>query len=206
MGKKKTTQEFCNEVVAIYGNLYDCSKVNYIGNRELVTLICSKHGEFTALPVNILSKKSTCKECGKDRHKESVKKRTDNKDTFIVKAKIVHLDRYNYDKIDYVNAKTKIIINCKDHGDFEQTPDDHLRNRGCPKCGKISVGNAFRKSTEQFIKEAKQVYGDKFDYSKVNYVNFHTKVIIICPKHGEFEQTPSNHMHFDCLKCGIENS
>ena len=204
MPRKKTTAEFISDVITLYGDLYNCDKVDYTGNRNPVILICSNHGEFTALPVNILSKKTTCKECGKDRHRESIKKRTDTTETFITKAKIVHGNRYNYEKVEYINAKTKVTIICKDHGNFDQTPDDHLRNRGCPKCGKISVGNAFRKSTEQFINEAREIYDNKFDYSKVNYINYHTKVTIICPKHGEFEQTPSNHLHYDCIKCGIE--
>lgn len=48
--------------------------------------------------------------------------------------------------------------------------------------------------TEEFIDKARKVHGDKYDYSKVEYVNSKTKVCIICPEHGEFWQTPNVHL------------
>lgn len=61
-------------------------------------------------------------------------------------------------------------------------------------------------NTEIFISKARQVHGDKFDYSKVNYVNSQTKVTIICPIHGEFEQKPNNHLNGQgCIHCKYEN-
>lgn len=61
-------------------------------------------------------------------------------------------------------------------------------------------------NTEIFMNKARQVHGDKFDYSKVNYVNSQTKVTIICPIHGEFEQKPNNHLNGQgCIHCKYEN-
>ena len=61
------------------------------------------------------------------------------------------------------------------------------------------------KTTEQFISEAKAVHGDKYDYSKVEYVNTHTKVCIICPEHGEFWSIPCDHLHkHGCPHCARE--
>ena len=113
---------------------------------------------------------------------------------FIKKAIKIHGDKYNYSKVQYVNAKTKVTIICKEHGEFEQTPTGHLSGRGCPKCRYISSSNAVRKGLEKFIEEARDVHGDKYDYSKVNYVNNKTKVCIICPEHGEFWQRPDKHI------------
>ena len=57
--------------------------------------------------------------------------------------------------------------------------------------------------TEEFIQKAKLVHGDKYDYSKVEYVNSHTKINIICPDHGIFEIRPTNHLcGIGCAKCG----
>lgn len=61
-------------------------------------------------------------------------------------------------------------------------------------------------STEEFIKKSKQIHGNKYDYSKVEYTNNKTKVCIICPTHGEFYQKPNVHlMNHGCPKCAIEN-
>ena len=60
-------------------------------------------------------------------------------------------------------------------------------------------------TTEEFIKKAREVHGDKYDYSKVEYVNAQTPVVIICPKHGEFLQRPSHHTDGrGCKKCATE--
>ena len=113
---------------------------------------------------------------------------------FIEKAKKVHGDKYDYSKVEYVNNKTKVCIVCPEHGEFWQTPDSHLRGRGCRQCSIKSMKDKQRLSTKDFIEKAKEIHGDKYDYSKVEYVNSQTKVCIICPKHGEFWQTPLNHL------------
>ena len=122
---------------------------------------------------------------------------------FISKAKAIHGKKYNYSKVEYVNSKTKILITCSKHGDFLQSPDKHLMGNGCIRCGYEKVWN--KDDSESFINKAKKIHGDKFDYSRVNYVNSKTKVAIICLKHGEFSQEPSSHlMGAGCKKCATE--
>lgn len=121
------------------------------------------------------------------------KKIMDTRD-FIEKAVKVHGDEYDYSKVNYVNAKTKIVIICREHGEFLQTPAGHLSGRGCPICRYIKSSSASRKTKEQFIKDAKNVHGDKYDYSKVDYKNNRTEVCIVCPTHGEFWQRPDKHI------------
>ncbi|MCK5016982.1 MAG: HNH endonuclease [Candidatus Peribacteraceae bacterium] len=119
---------------------------------------------------------------------------------FVTKARMVHGDRYSYDLVDYRNIKTNITIICPIHGTFHQIPDNHLHSNGCPSCS-----GKKKPTTEQFIIKAKEVYGDKYDYSLVEYKNNTTKVKIICPIHGEFEQRPKNHINGGrgCQKCFI---
>lgn len=122
---------------------------------------------------------------------------------FIVKAKKIHGNKFDYSKVEYINSKTKICIICPKHGEFWQTPNKHLSGHGCPKCCK----NGVKLTTQDFIEKAKQIHGDKYDYSKVDYINNHTKVCIICPKHGEFWQLPMVHLRLNsgnCLKCSYE--
>ena len=106
-----------------------------------------------------------------------------NTEEFIEKAKKVHGDKYDYSKVDYVNAKTKITIICKEHGEFSQTPTGHLSGRGCPICRYIKSSNAIRKTTEEFIEESKKVHGDKYDYSKSVYNGIHDKLCKIGRAH-----------------------
>ena len=117
-----------------------------------------------------------------------------NTEEFVEKAKKVHGDKYDYSKVEYINAKTKIIIICKEHGEFSQTPTGHLSGRGCPICRYVKSSNATRKTEKQFIEDAKKVHGNKYDYSKVEYKNNRTEVCIICPEHGEFWQRPDKHI------------
>ena len=111
-------------------------------------------------------------------------------DEFIREVQLIHHNRYDYSKLEYVNNKTKVCIICPDHGEFWQIPSDHLNGKGCPQC----AGNV-RYNKDTFVEKAKNIHNDRYDYSKVQYVNAHTKVCIICTEHGEFWQTPNNHLN-----------
>lgn len=127
------------------------------------------------------------------------------KEEFIEDARKIHGDKYNYSKVDYKNSKTNVIITCPFHGDFLQIPNSHLKGKGCKKCS-IERKVLKEKSTkEEFIEKSIKIHGEKYDYTKVNYINNKTKVCIVCPEHGEFWQVPNNHLNgYGCNKCGIE--
>jgi len=179
---RKTTDQFIIDAIKIHGNRYDYSKVIYINSKTKVEVICSIHGSFWQTPNNHLSKKQNCPFCyGK------VKKTTKQ---FIIGAVKVHGDRYDYSKVNYINDRVKVEITCKEHGNFWQKPNDHLNKQGCPNCAKTS-----KKTTHYFIDKAIKVHGNKYDYSKVNYINYKTKVEIICKKHGSFWQNSNHHLN-----------
>ena len=96
------------------------------------------------------------------------------RDEFIEDAKEKHGDKYSYEKTEYVNNHTKVCITCSKHGDFWQTPNSHLSGRGCPICAK------YLNLTKRFIKRAVKSHNSFIDYSKVEYVNSHTRVKLIC--------------------------
>ena len=174
----KTT--FIKKARQIHGDKYDYSKVEYTNNKTKVCIICSEHGEFWQTPHSHLSKKG-CPRCCKRNYKYTTEQ-------FIEKAREVHGDKYDYSKVEYVNANTKICIICPEHGEFWQTPASHLNGKGCEKCVRPSY------DTESFVKCAKKIHGNKYDYSKVEYINTKTKVSIICPEHGEFKMKPNVHL------------
>ena len=122
------------------------------------------------------------------------------KEQVIEGFKTIHGDRYDYSKFNYVNSKTRGVIICSIHGEFEQRPYNHGKGEGCPACGKL-VGRA-RKTTEEFIKEAKLIHGDTYNYDKTKYIEAHSTLIITCPIHGEFEQIANQHLKgAGCVKC-----
>jgi very-short-patch-repair endonuclease len=109
-------------------------------------------------------------------------------ESFFNKSKILYNNKYDYSLFKYINNKTKGIIICPIHGEFLQTPNDHLGNHSCIKCNKNIP------STEEFIQKCNKIHNNFFDYTLTDYINNHTNIKIICPIHGEFSQTPMSHL------------
>lgn len=123
-------------------------------------------------------------------------------DQFIAKARHVHGNCYDYAKTRFINTKTKVTVSCPKHGEFSVTPDNHMRGRGCPACGREKQANSQRKDGSTFIADARAVHGGRYDYSKANYQQARANVEIICPEHGSFWQTPDSHLQGKgCGKC-----
>lgn len=193
----KSTEQFIKEANIIHNNKYNYSKVNYINAHTKVCIICQKHGEFWQTPNNHL-KGRKCPKCKIDLLR---KINTKTFEQFIKEANNIHDNKYDYSKAEYINDKTKVCIICPEHGEFWQTPNNHLVGHGCPKCAFDKNKDVNRNSLTDFIEKAKKVHGDRYDYSKVKYVNNRTKICIICQKHGEFFQTPHQHL----TGCGCPN-
>lgn len=128
-------------------------------------------------------------------------------ESWIAKAKEVHGDRYDYSKVVYTKSSEKVVIGCSIHGYFEQVAGSHTKGYGCNKCGNTSVADKSKMTTEEFVKKAREVHGNRYIYTKTVYESAHKKVTIKCPTHGEFEQVPNNHVKnaSGCPKCGMEN-
>lgn len=126
---------------------------------------------------------------------------------FIQKAQAVHGDKYDYSKAEYVNSLTKVCIVCPEHGEFWQAPRKHLLGQGCNKCYRASLSQLYSMGKEKFIERATLIHNGFYDYSEVEYVNGHTRVKIICPIHGGFNQDPASHLQgHGCPICAdIEN-
>lgn len=116
---------------------------------------------------------------------------------FILAACKVHGDRYDYSLVEYVNNYTKVRILCREHGEFLQSPNHHLRGKGCKAC----VVKPMKYTTESFILKAISIHGDKFTYEKVEYITNSTPIIPTCRIHGDFTQLPSQHLRYGCNKC-----
>lgn len=207
MSKNKITnsEEFIARAKELNGDRYDYSKVNYVNCSTKVCITCKKHGDFWTNPNNFIYRKTECPECAKEKQ---ITRQSMTTKEFIEKAKKIHGDRYDYSKVNYVNSKTKICIICQKHGEFWQTPSHHLQGCNCPKCANEEIHNKQRHKKDEFIEKAKQVHGDKYDYSNVEYVNSKIPVKIFCKKHEKyFFQAPYNHVSGQgCPQCAIEKN
>jgi len=189
----KSTEQFISDSKLVHGDRYDYSKSKYILNSKPTIIICKEHGEFSQTPNSHLSGNGCIKCAGLER-------RTTKQ--FIEDARAIHGDYYDYSHVDYVNSYTKVAIRCPRHGYFEQAPSGHIFGYGCQKCGDLRQTETIRKTTDWFIDKAVSVHGDKYDYSLIDYKNLKTKVRIICPEHGEFEQQAENHLRgHGCSYC-----
>ena len=190
---------FITKAKTIHGDRYDYSKVEYINNRAKLCIICPEHGEFWQSAGSHLNG-SGCPECANVKKKNRYNLSTEE---FIERAKATHGNKYDYSKVIYKNAKTKVCIICPEHGEFWQEAYSHIVGNGCPDCA-IEIKSQKKKlSTEEFIENAKSIHCNKYDYSKTEYTTAKEPVTIICPVHGEFQQTPDAHMHGSgCQKCG----
>lgn len=122
---------------------------------------------------------------------------------FIEKAKEIHGSTYDYSLVDYIGRNYKIKIICPEHNIFEQRPANHVNGFGCKKCADKNKSFKYKLTTESFVNKAKQVHGNLYDYSFVNYADSQTKIKILCTEHGMFEQSPNNHLsNQGCPVCG----
>lgn len=179
--KRLTTKEFIKKAIEIHGNKYGYSEVVYFNTKTLIKIFCPIHGYFEQIP-NIHLMGHGCPKCkGFNRTTEE----------FIEKAEEIHgKGRYDYSLVDYINSTTEVIIKCNKCGcTLKQDPSSHLIGKGCKKC---AIKNQFL-TEEEIRKRFIEVHGTKYDYSLVIYKNKRTKVKIICPIHGVFEQRPDKH-------------
>lgn len=195
---KKTTERFVYDAKIIHKDKYDYSLVKYENAKNKIKIICPEHGVFEQIPNRHLNGDG-CSKCSyiKLRNKSNL-----GLENFIKKSKLIHGDKYNYSKVQYKNNRTKVTIICPVHDKFEQVPNSHLNGIGCKKCSGEHLSKKMTKTTEKFIKEAKNIHGDKYDYSFVDYKNTDTKVDIKCKIHGIFSQKPTKHLQDNgCPSC-----
>ena len=188
-----TTNEFIQKAIEKHGNYYSYEKTD-LNNRDeknRVIVTCPIHGDFL---VNVSShlRGTKCRKCAK---LISSSKKMKTNEYFIEKARKIHGNKYDYSKVEYKGMKNNVCIICPEHGEFWQSPLNHLNGSGCKKCGYINISKKLKNSLDEFIKKAKEIHGDKYDYSKVEYIDTRTKVCIICPEHGEFWQRPQDHLY-----------
>ena len=199
------TTEFIDRVKKIHKDKFNYSQVVYKNSQTKVIITCNTCGHtFEQTPNNHLRGKG----CIKCAYKLKADSRRKSNEQVILDFQKIHTDEnnkpiYEYDSVEYSSTHIKVKITCRIHGVFEQCPSDHLSGKGCSKCGKVRSAKKQTFTLEQFIERAKEKHGYNFDYSRVEYKNSQTHVIIICNTCGyEFKQLPNSHLQgCGCDKC-----
>ncbi len=176
---KLNNNTFIEKSKVVHGDKYNYHLVNYINNKTKVKIICSTHGIFEQTPDKHINSKQGCSACSK----------TLTNLEFIKKIKLIYGEFY-LPIDDYISYKHKINFKCYKHGIFRQSPENLFKGHACRECNLEK-----RCNTESFVDKSKEIHGDKYDYSLVNYINKTIKVKIICKIHGEFEQRPTDHLN-----------
>ena len=185
--KKTSQKEFIDRCDITHNYFYNYDKTIYKRGSEKIKIICLIHGEFEQR-ADAHKSGQGCPRCKIEKRKlKNVEE----------KFKNIHGDKYDYSLVNYVNNNTKVKIICKKHDIFQQTPHKHLMGQGCPDCKKSDIS--------ELVKKWNEIHDNKYDYSSVNYINNKTKIKIICPEHGIFEQIPNDHRKHGCLLCRNES-
>jgi len=165
--RRLSTKEFINKAINVHSNKFNYSKVEYVGNKNKVIIICSKHGEFLQKPNDHLSGYG-CKKC---QYEKTSKENRFTNEIFINKAKHLHNNKFNYSLVEYDGYENKVLIICNEHGNFKQTPHAHLQGSGCPSCcesrGEKKIAEILNKYNLEFIRE--KTFNDLKDKSNLFY-------------------------------------
>jgi len=196
-------EEFIKEGNLIHKNKYDYSQVKYKDSKTKVRVICPKHGPFWINRNKHISSAHGCTKCGIDK---SSKAQGLGLDEFLKRAKEKHGDKFSYNFITkYISGKQKVKFVCVNHGEFWTSFAGHIRasGGGCPLCRYIISGVNQRITFKEFVKRSNEIHGGWFEYDPSTYKQTANKTKIICPEHGEFHQTPPNHLKSTkpCPKC-----
>lgn len=188
---KKTKEQLNQELQKNFPNLEIIG--DYLGANEKTLIKCNNCGhEWYAIPRSVKSSKHGCPKCGYLKANYE-------------KAFNYFINKYNSEKYELIEFESchKVTVKCKICGAIRTTTADNIYRYGCPNCSLIKGSQAQRLTKEQFINNSIQVHGTFYDYSKAEVIDYNTKVCIICPKHGEFWQSPRKHYgdKCGCPKC-----
>ena len=202
--KTFTKDDFVARARTVHGDAYDYSHTVYVNNAARLRIDCRVpgHGPFWQSAGNHC-RGNGCPACSSNRRVSAVL--TAAAERFLIKAKSIHSEFYDYTETVYTGGKSELTIRCPRHGFFQQVASLHLEGSGCPTCEAEGGSAAQRKALERFKAKAAACHGDVYDYSEVEYVNFQTRVKIGCLIHGPFYKLPTLHLAgAGCPACGVE--
>lgn len=126
-------------------------------------------------------------------------------DEFIRRVKAAHGEKYDLTRTVYRSTSEPVEVECRKHGVFPIRANHFMNGVGCPKCGYASTGKSLQLTKEEFVKRLVSIFGDKYDYSLVEYGGYKVPVKLVCPEHGIFEKQAGLLLAGKgCKQCGIK--
>jgi hypothetical protein len=180
-GRRLTTKEFVERAVAVHGDRYDYTQVGYVDFHSRVWIVCRMHGGFYQSPQSHVFHRAGCPKCSQ-RYSPSTAE-------WVRQMQAIHGDRYDYTESLYRGANRLVTIGCRTHGPFDQLATRHAHGVRCPLCAAADAP-----TTAKWIRSARAVHGNRYDYSLVDYVRSKQPIVIVCRVHGPFEQRPNDHV------------
>jgi very-short-patch-repair endonuclease len=203
--KRISTEFFIQKAKEIHGDKYDYSRVICLNRSTPVLIYCKVHEHtWKTSFIRHVECKAGCKQCSAEElHKSTLYQR---KLDFIKRARSIHGDKYSYDRVDFKGMREPVEVYCNSCEEswfvaaFSHAKPNGTGN-GCPRCaGRL-------RTSQNFIDEARKIHGNKYDYSRVDFVNSTTPVRVYCPEHKyEWETTWGVHIKLKCgcALCGID--
>jgi hypothetical protein len=190
---RSSVEAFVRKARKVHGAQYDYLLVRYVSTHRNVNIRCLTHGVFAQSPSNHLSGKG-CRQCGID---NNAKRQRKSAEDFIVSANIRHGGKYDYSLVQYRDAKTRVQIVCKAHGEFSQTPNKHCdAGQGCPRCANRDM------DLKKFVSRATTKHQNRYSYRNAEYRGARALIAVTCEKHGDFNQRADHHLRgIGCALC-----
>ncbi len=205
INKDLKTINFIKESIKIHGeNEFDYKDTIYKDTRTKIIMNCKKGHLMEVLYKSHITAKRKCKKCADINNALLRIKKAE--ETFAEKSIKIHGEKYNYNEVKYVNCKTPVLIICDKNHKFEITPFQHLNGKGCTFCNNINNEfdlestnvktnkKKFRWTKDLFLQKAKEVHGEKFDYSLVNFNICLDSILIICEEEHVFKTRIHTHL------------
>ena len=206
MPKKLTQDEILEAFTRIHGARYDYSLVRYANSTAKVTVICREHGAFDVTAGHHKNGVG-CRHCYFDSIRVGIEQ-------FIKVSTQGHAGRYDYSAVSPdIKVTDRVPIRCIQHNlVFWQLASAHLAGHtGCRAClsnkltGPAELLGQYKEDNlplKSFVQRAVKRHGPIYDYSKFVYQGAGVKGEIVCPEHGVFWQSPSNHLRGTrCPQC-----
>lgn len=187
------------DFIAIHKGFYSYEKAIYVNAKTKMIITCASHGDFKQTS-NVHLRGDGCPTCG---HLKTISGSVQRaKEKFPIEATEIHNNKYGYSLVEYKNARTKVKIICPVHGAFNQSPDAHLKGKGCKKCAVIETSDSQRFTREQVINKCNSIHNSFYSYDNMEYKAMTKKIVITCPNHGDFSAKAQAHFNGSgCPKC-----
>jgi hypothetical protein len=200
--QRDTKIEFVEKANLLFGEKYNYSEVKYFNSQTEVYIICPTHGKFSMKPNSHLNGQN-CPKCGRINANRNIRT---SYNIALKRFKSVHGNKYEYLEETYIDFTTKMVMRCKIHGEFSNTPHAHYSMKaGCRKCGILTTAKKNRYDFSEIINAFRKVHSNRYVYDINSYSGVENKIRIKCKKHGWFEQSVSGHKGGNgCSDCSYE--